>query len=325
VKRAGIEGVKMPVGTSGADALGGEFRAPMQFSPKQPEVPGSWQVSTQELRFDVDGILGWYNVMRHNVIGIEWELRVVAPLPESTPPPKDFVVFKFDPEGVVLLIDDVSLEIGGLKERVRVLIDSGDPDGLALDDGLWDRIQGDAKGRPCSLSRSWSSVTGSMIERAYVFDKVGLFDMPLKGVTVERAGRKAAMDPQGKQTPTVRMGLAALSHFAVGIHGPRGELWLKPRDTPGVKQDINLSGLLLKSRADNEDPVVAVVDDGSKAWNMGFRADDEIIEVNGKSVLAADAQREDMPRISFTRLIDSSAPLAVKVRRDGKFVDLERK
>jgi hypothetical protein len=76
-------------------------------------------------------------------------------------------------------------------------------------------------------------------------------------------------------------GLAALSYFEMVIDGEKGNLWLKQRATPAIREDLNTSGILFYA-ARNEAGNKLEVLEGSPAWNLGLRSQDSILTVDGK-------------------------------------------
>lgn len=303
------------------DGLGAAFSATLQF-PDAPEGRKTvWHSSPQEYNLAFDGILGWQHVLSRNAMAIQWDSRTLRSLGSEAKAPdggRGWTTFPFDAAGPSLVIEDVAFEVSGVRERVRVAVDTGEPDALMVDAGLWSRLQPELNGRPCSMTSSWNPLDGAAVERSYVFDSVKLFGGELKSVAIGR-DRLDRAAPKRDHKPAMRLGLAALSYFDVGFNGPRGTLWLKQRPMPALKPALNLSGVVVMPHVRGA-ALQLKVDEGTRAWELGLRDGDELLKIDGEPFDDLHGSR----RPGLPSRVWDGRPLRVTVRRGGSEVTLSR-
>jgi S1-C subfamily serine protease len=168
------------------------------------------------------------------------------------------------------------------------------------------------------MTTGWNPLDGFAVERSYVFDSVKLFGSELKSIAIglDRLDKAAA---KRDHKPALRLGLAALSYFDAGFNGPRGELWLKPRQMPALKPALNLSGVLMLPHYQGIASRLKV-DEDTKAWELGLRDGDELLKIDGEP---PDDSRGNGRQGLPDRVLDGR-PLRVTVRRGGVEVTLRR-
>lgn len=121
----------------------------------------------------------------------------------------------------------------------------------------------------------------------------------------------------GQNDEHASIGLAALSCFEVAIDGEKGNLWLKPRATPAIREKLNTSGLVFYT-ATQEDGIQVEVLKGSPAWDLGLRSQDSILAVDGKKLDMKDLDR----MILLKDQISAGTPVRLKVVRGSKQIEM---
>ncbi|OYW31108.1 MAG: hypothetical protein B7Z47_02065 [Chthoniobacter sp. 12-60-6] len=115
-----------------------------------------------------------------------------------------------------------------------------------------------------------------------------------------------------------------MSFFDVVIDGIAQTLWLRPRSTPALHEDINLGGLLFEydGSTDSKKNTASVLS-GSPAWNLGLRTGDEIIEVDGKQPDPYDVDQEY--QIDVKQRLSHGQAIQLKVRREHQTFEIWQK
>ncbi len=110
------------------------------------------------------------------------------------------------------------------------------------------------------------------------------------------------------------LGHETLQMFNVFLDYPNGHMYLKPNKRYGKGFDLNMAGLVLKTRSDGRLAVFDVIAD-SPASLAGLRPGDVIVTVNGKDVTLFGADEVS------TLFVQRGEKVRLKVVRDSKRMD----
>ena len=270
--------------------------------------------------FEQQGFIGWPQFFAVNKVHVLWEHRTMVPLTEETMKSitHGWSCYDILPDASQLILRSCPIRIGDIELNLPLLIDTGDGTGLNLTKKTWEAILPKINQSRRGLSAAWTPKKGTQRFISMVPDEITLLGTRMHNISVCQNNHQRDVDTAPEQAI---IGLAALSYFDVVIDGVAGKLWLKPRSSPAIHEDINLSGLLFEhdSTIDSKKHTTFVLAN-SPAWNLGLRTGDEIIEVDG---IPPDPNEMDPDyQIDVKRRLSHGDAIRLKVRRGEKMFDV---
>jgi hypothetical protein len=204
-------------------------------------------------------------------------------------------------------IDDIELNL-------PLVIDTGTSDGLTLTSKTWADVQPKISTAKRFLNGAWTLDNGMKTFVSVIPKNISMLGAQMHGISVSE-NQHHTSDAQNDEHASI--GLAALSYFEVVIDGEKGNLWLKQRFTPAIREKLNSSGLVFYT-ATREDGIQVEVLKDSPAWDLGLRSRDSILTVDGKKL---DAKNLD-EMILLKDQISAGKPVRLKVVRGAKQIEV---
>jgi concanavalin A-like lectin/glucanase superfamily protein len=271
--------------------------------------------------FDQQGFLGWTQFFRVNRLHILWDYRTVKPLTEAETHSmtQKWQEHAFSTNPLKLVIPATSLLIDGISLTLPIVIDTGDGTGLSLTKKTWDNISSKLNQRRRGFDASWTPTQGAQTNISIVPETIELWGTQMKNISVSRDRHERDTSDDHEEA---RIGLAALSCFDVVIDGLSQKLWLRPRSSPAIREEINLSGLLFvkHTEKDGEKTVQLHVLEDSPAWRLGMRTGDTIIELDDHQFGPAGMDFDE--QIDVKRRLSQEEPVQIKIRRGQDVIEI---
>lgn len=183
---------------------------------------------------------------------------------------------------------------------LRLVLDTGAPDVLMLNQGVARRLGYWNEARPYAVYRPNGIGGHGSVGRIVRAGKLAL-----GGATAERPLIKLLGDTIGGEVDGI-LGLSFIRRFNLSIDSRARRLWVKPSQQPLVPERYGLSGLWLTR--DGAQIVVAVVGTGSPAAAAGLKVGDRIAgewnatlrAINGPPGHVVTLRRDGGPSVTFT-------------------------
>jgi len=266
--------------------------------------------------FRQQGIVGWAYFFEANLLRILWEERTMQPLSRQMMEAmtRGWQAHSYPIGKGTLKIPRCSIRIDDFELNLPVIVDTGESGGLTLTSKTWDSVLPKLSSAKRSLDAAWTPISGQKIFVSVAPQSISMLGAEMHDVSIsENRHQKKG----GQNEEHASIGLAALSYFEVVIDGEKGNLWLRPRATPAIRENLNTSGLLFYA-ATNEAGNKLEVLEGSPAWNFGLRSQDSILTVDGKKL---DVKNLDQ-MILLKDQISAGKPVRLKVVRGAKLIEV---
>lgn len=262
------------------------------------------------------GILGWHQFFEANLLCILWDQRTMVPLERSNIDElsADWKAHAYPQRTGNLRLPRCTIRIDDIELNLPLVIDTGEGSGLTLTSKTWADVQPKISTAKQYLNSAWTVDNGMKTFVSVVPQSVSMLGAEMHGISVSENQHH---QNNGKNDEHASIGLAALSYFEVVIDGEKGNLWLKQRATPAIREKLNTSGLVF-STATREDGILVEVLDGSPAWNLGLRSRDSILTVDGKKLDVKDLDE----MILLKDQISAGKPVRLKVVRGSKLIEM---
>jgi hypothetical protein len=194
-----------------------------------------------------------------------------------------------------------------------LMLDSGDPSGLALPRAEWLRQAARAGAKRWTVKGSYAPGRGFAADLERWAE-----DFELGGLTVPGLPVRSTSHPI---MATWRLdavgGLLAMSCFDMIVDGPRERVWLRPRKKPGLPWDYNRLGAAFIPKSLNEPELVATVGLGTPAAEAGIEDGDLLLAIGDLDVTKWQTNPTVLPLSRFWAQ-PAGTELRLRLSRDGK-------
>jgi tetratricopeptide (TPR) repeat protein len=163
----------------------------------------------------------------------------------------------------------------------RLLIDTGNADGILLPADQWRAWRAAHPGLPTTISADWMVGQGERAEEQVWAETFTLGNLVLHDVPVQEEDEAYTNMSPGE--PVIALGLAALQRLDVVLDGPHHAAYLRASDAPAPAFQHNRLGVaFLSADARNSPQVATRIIPGSPAAVAGILPGDVLVEVDGK-------------------------------------------
>jgi tetratricopeptide (TPR) repeat protein len=163
----------------------------------------------------------------------------------------------------------------------RLLIDTGNADGILLPADLWRAWRAANPGRPTTISADWMVGQGERAEEQVWAETFTLGNIVLHDVPVQEEDEAYTNMSPGE--PVIAIGLAALQRLDVVLDGLHHVAYFRPSAAPAPAFQHNRLGAAFLSADAHDSPQVATrAVPGSPGAAAGILPGDILVEVNGK-------------------------------------------
>jgi len=311
-----LAGIKASPSSRGGVLFQEEADANIKMADDAPDFNQRFAVLKSMGHHRQQGILGWHHFFEANLLCILWEQRTMLPVGRSNIDElsSDWKAHAYMRRASNLRLPHCTIRIEDIELDLPLVIDTGTSSGLTLTSKTWAEVQPKISAAKQYLNGAWTLDNGMKTFVSLVPKSISILGADMHGISVSE-NQHHKNDGQNDEHASI--GLAALSYFEVVIDGEKGNLWLKQRATPAIRENLNTSGLLFYA-ATNEAGNKLEVLEGSPAWNIGLRSQDSILTVDGKKLDAKDLDE----MILLKDQISAGKPVRLKVARGAKQIEM---
>jgi len=226
---------------------------------------------------DFDGIVAW-STLKENTLQIdasELKLNFLPRVPKQVTNWSRFFVAT-NSKTLVLEIPNNQ----GAKRTIS--IDTGSDWGFALPPSQWQQWKKLHAGSPITLKTYYAPMYGFLVTEEAWADQIRIGPLVLTNVPIieEPAASMAFEDNNHEGT----LGLAALKHLNLIIDGEHSIAYLQPNNRNSLAYSHNHLGAVFVPAVGHPQEGVAIVENGSPAYEAGVRNGDILLAVDGIAV-----------------------------------------
>jgi tetratricopeptide (TPR) repeat protein len=175
----------------------------------------------------------------------------------------------------------LSLEAQSGPKLPRILIDTGNADGILLPADAWRAWRAAHPQAPATISADWMVGQGERAEEQVWADTFVLGDIVLHGVPVQEEDEAYTNMSPGE--PVIAIGLAALERLDVVLDGPRHAAYVRASPAPAPPFPHNrLGAAFLSAEAPGSPQIATAAIPGTPGALAGLRPGDVLVSVNGR-------------------------------------------
>lgn len=262
------------------------------------------------------GIVGWAQFFEANRLHILWEERTMLPLSKEVTEKmtRGWKAHPYPAGQGSLRLPPLSIRINEIELNLPVIVDTGESGGLTLTSKTWASVLPKLSSSKKSLNAAWTPANGQKTFITVLPQSIEMLGASMSDVSISENRHQKR---EGQNEEYASIGLAALSFFDVVIDGEKGVLWLRPRATPAIRENMNYSGLLIHYASNGAGHEIEVLAE-SPAWHLGLRSKDCILEVDGN---APDLTNTDGLILLKDRISDGR-PIKLKLLRGSKQLEV---
>jgi hypothetical protein len=291
---ASIPPGKIPVGRTETCTLslwGTNFR--VQFRVTELAEP---------LQKELDGVIGWNYIINNELLQIDAAGHRVAFLSRL---PKNITTWTKLPLYTNSGSLQLELSLGGKSNEI--LVDTGDPVGVALHPDNWLEWKASHPKQPLTLRAAFMPDSGLMAKEEAWADKLVLGPLVLNGVPVTEAGPSEVLDsPQF----AAALGMAGLRRLDLIVDSKHGVAYLRSKTTQPPAYNHNRLGAVFMPADLQSHTLVAHVVDGSPAYEAGVRNGDVLVNLDDHS--RPDSRAHSSPIDPFWRRTGTKLDFTLK-------------
>jgi hypothetical protein len=179
----------------------------------------------------------------------------------------------------VLTNSTLHLEVPQSRGESTILaVDTGSPDGVALQPQKWRLWKAAHTNQPATLEAYFMPAAGLVVKEQMWANQLAIGPLLLTDVPVMEANA-AEMGPDAARFEA-SLGLAALKCLDFIVDGKQGFAYVRPKNTPPCPYLHNRLGAVFVPRDSQADDLAALVVDGSPAYEAGIRNGDVLLKID---------------------------------------------
>lgn len=221
----------------------------------------------------IDGIIGW-SILRQLTLAFDWtagRVRAVRAVPKEA-----LRWTRWPIESNSTLVVRIPI---GRGPAHRVVIDTGSPYALMLEEELWDTLPIDRTDIR-TLAGAFHGSAGITVQPVAWAGRVAVGPDSIAGLPVHRFKHL----PSRPRSVQAILGTLGLSRFDMYIDGPKGVVYARPRETFHWPCSYNRLGACFVPRKIDDERWFAHVLRDSPAHKVGVRDGDQLLRINGRDV-----------------------------------------
>jgi hypothetical protein len=260
--------------------------------------------------FAADGVVGWA-VVRKNLLHFRVADGRVAALSELPANRGEWTTYRMLKDLPILAFD----ASGRDDANAVILVDTGDPGGVALSAGQWQRWRRANAERPATLTAAVTLHAGLVVSELCWADRITLGTVAIRDVPVTRSA------PSGIEGYQATLGLFALTRLEMIADWRTATLHVRPVRGRNWAYPYNRLGAVFVPGGRKGNDLVAHVVEGSPAHEAGIRSRDVLLAIDGLDVTHWRTEPAVLPLHRFW----SRAPgtrLRLRLERQGKPVEV---
>jgi tetratricopeptide (TPR) repeat protein len=234
-------------------------------------------VPTRFLRQEVGlaGLVGWPTV-RKNIWVLNLAVGRIGTAREVPAAATAWTRFQLKTDLRILSLTDESEP----KKLPRILIDTGNADGILLPADAWRAWRAANPNLPTTISADWMVGQGERAEEQVWADKFVLGNIVVHDVAVQEEDEAYTNMSPGE--PVIALGLAALQRLDVVLDGVHHQAFVRASPAPAPAFQHNRLGTEFLEADEGGSPQIAIrVLPGTPAAAAGIQPGDELLKVNG--------------------------------------------
>jgi len=229
------------------------------------------------VRLEMDGLIGWTQV-RDKILEFDAEKREIRPLDKLPEDVATWTQLRIQPSVDFMIMDlpDFHGSMG------LIFVDTGSTTGVEFSPALWKLWRVMHPKDPITLCAYFTPGSGLVtVEQSWAHElPLGLFT--LKEVPIEEANPSVTALTR-RHPNVITFGMAALKRLDLVLDGPRGVVYLRPKQTPPEPYNHNRLGAVFMPLDETSQFLTAHVLEGSPAYEAGLRDGDILTYINGRS------------------------------------------
>jgi hypothetical protein len=253
-----------------------------------------------------DGVVGWQNLGKNilQIDAVAGQMTILREVPQKA----------LNWTRVSIVTNSSTLRLKTTRENGTesiILVDTGSEYGLSLSPERWKEWKEGHPDGAITFNIFYMPAEGVVAMEEAWADRFSAGSLLLTDVPVGQATRTEIL-LGGKQCDAA-LGLAALKRLDFIVDGKRGVAYLRPKTTRATPYRHNRSGVVFLPDNSRPDEFVALVGDGSPAYEAGIRTGDVVLEMD-------EINHTEMSDIRVMNRLWMSAgrKVIIKIRRDGK-------
>lgn len=272
------------------------------------------EVADAPLFRDVDGLIGWQDILRNIVIVIDPDTLACSTVPGLPEEAKRWATWPIAKDPSVSNV--LAVEIGPPDgPKAYAVLDTGDPGNVYLNPKRWDQWISLHRTETSTLVGRVSPVDGVRVGQECWAGEISLGPIRIEGTLIDE------MKSSADEYFEAALGLGALRRFNLVIDGPHGVIYYQPRKTSAQPCNYNRLAAVFMPKDLQSDPLLAHVVENGPAWRAGVRPGDELLKIVD---LDTTQWRTDPKVLPLARFWEQPAgtELHLTLRRDGKPFDV---
>jgi PDZ domain/Aspartyl protease len=264
---------------------------------------------------DFDGFIGW-NWAASNIIMIDAEGQKVA-FPAELP--KQVATWTKLPLRTNSSTLQFEVSEGDHTNEI-VVVDTGDPGGVALRPNKWREWKSSHTEQPSTLNSTFMLASGiSVTEEAWA-KKLVVGPLVLTDVPVAEATPPQQETGIGTERFDCTLGFAALKRIDLIVDGAHGMAYLKPKTTRPPAYQHNRLGAVFVPANSQSDTLAAHIVAGSPAYEAGIRNGDELLRVDKRDISHWRIDPDIHPNLVF-REKPAGTKIVLTLKRGGETIE----
>jgi len=261
------------------------------------------------LRTDMDGLIGWQPV-RENILRIDAEKGTVTTLAKVPKAAREWIRLPVNKNSAYLQLE-VPHDDG---VSASIFVDTGWTQGVALPEDKWREWKAAHPLEPLTLKAFFMPGAGLVVKEEAWARQLSMGPLTLTNVPVTEA---TSVHVALAAAPyEASLGLAGLKRLDFIVDGEQGVAYVRPRKRPASPYEHSRLGAVFVPRDSLSDELVARIEPGSPAEEVGIRNDDVLLRIGDLDVTKWRTDPKVLPLSRFWEL-PAGTRLDLMLRRSG--------